>query len=169
MRARMEFEHMVELMEQKGNQTSQVNFISCLTRICSRTLSWQLKRTARKLGRLSPEINAQKKNLLAVGGGSEGPDPREIESYLEEILSLMQYGIHGLTRRCRIDSMTTSMLDDVFYVLQSCLQRAISHLQYQLQSRSVVAVLSGANSLLSHEPLQHKTIEPHEGLHFIRN
>ena len=24
------------------------------------------------------------------------------------------------------DSMTTSMLDDVFYVLQSCLQRAIS-------------------------------------------
>ena len=67
------------------------------------------------------------------------------------------------------DSMTTSMVDDVFHVLQSCLQRAISHLQYQLRSRSVVAVLSGANSLLSHEPLQHKTREPHEVFHFTRN
>ncbi|KAK7840691.1 conserved oligomeric golgi complex subunit 4 [Quercus suber] len=51
MRARMELEHMVELMEQKGNQTSRVNFISCLTRICSRTLSLQLKRTARSMRR----------------------------------------------------------------------------------------------------------------------
>ena len=51
------------------------------------------------------------------------------------------------------DSMTTSMVDDVFHVLQSCLQRAISHLQYQLRSRSAVVVLCGASSLLSHEPL----------------
>ena len=33
MRARMEFEQMVELMDQKGNQTSQVNFVSCLTNL----------------------------------------------------------------------------------------------------------------------------------------
>ncbi|GKU87855.1 hypothetical protein SLEP1_g2188 [Rubroshorea leprosula] len=45
----------------------------------------------RRLARLASEINAQNKNLLAVGT-QEGPDPREVELYLEEILSLMQLG-----------------------------------------------------------------------------
>lgn len=256
MRARMEFEHMVELMEQKGNQTSQVNFISCLTNLfkdivlaieenseilrglcgedgivyaicelqeeCDSRGSLILKKYMefRKLGRLSSEINAQNKNLLAVGGGSEGPDPREIESYLEEILSLMQLGedytefmvskikalssvdpellpratkafrsgsfskvvqeitgfyvvlegffmVENVRKAIRIDeevpdSLTTSMVDDVFYVLQSCLRRAI----FTSNISSVVAVLSGASSLLSneyHEALQHKTREPNLG------
>jgi hypothetical protein len=174
----------------------------------------------RKLSRLSSEINAQNKNLLAVGGGSEGPDPRDIELYLEEILSLMQLGedytqfmvlkIKGLSsvdpellpratkafrsgslskvlqeitgfyvilegffmvenvrKAIRIDehvpdSLTTSMVDDVFYVLQSCLRRAISTSNIS----SVVAVLSGASSLLSneyHEALQQKMREPNLG------
>ena len=256
MRARMEFEQMVELMEQKGNQTSQVNFVSCLTNLfkdivlaieenseilrglcgedgivyaicelqeeCDSRGSLILKKYMefRKLGRLSSEINAQNKNLLAVGGGSEGPDPREIESYLEEILSLMQLGedytefmvskikalssvdpellpratkafrsgsfskvvqeitgfyvvlegffmVENVRKAIRIDeevpdSLTTSMVDDVFYVLQSCLRRAI----FTSNISSVVAVLSGASSLLSneyHEALQHKTREPNLG------
>ncbi|KAK4268940.1 hypothetical protein QN277_022164 [Acacia crassicarpa] len=174
----------------------------------------------RKLAKLSSEINAQTKSMLAVGGDPEGPDPREIEMYLEEILSLMQLGedytdfmiskIKGLTsvdpdlvpratkafrsgsfskvvqditgfyvilegffmvenvrKAIRIDeqvpdSLTTSMVDDVFYVLQSCLRRAIS----TSNINSVVAVLSGASSLLSneyHDALQHKMREPNLG------
>ncbi|KAJ7951380.1 Conserved oligomeric Golgi complex subunit 4 [Quillaja saponaria] len=159
----------------------------------------------RKLPKLSSEINAQNKNLVAVGGVSEGPDPREVELYLEEILSLMQLGedytefmvskIKGLssvdpelvpraTKAFRSgsfskvvqditgfyvilegffmvenvrkaisidehvpDSLTTSMVDDVFYVLQSCLRRAISTSNIS----SVIAILSGASSLLSNE------------------
>ncbi|KAF5464549.1 hypothetical protein F2P56_014620 [Juglans regia] len=259
MRARLEFEHMVELMEQSSknpNQTSQVNFISCLTNLfkdvvlaieendeilrglcgddgivyaicelqeeCDSRGSLILKKYMefRKLARLSSEINAQNKNLLAVGGGSEGPDPREIELYLEEILSLMQLGedytefmvskIKGLSsvdpevlpratkafrsgslskvlqdltgfyvilegffmvenvrKAIKIDeqvpdSLTTSMVDDVFYVLQSCLRRAISTSNIS----SVIAMLSGASSLLSneyHEALQQKTREPNLG------
>ncbi|XP_059456275.1 conserved oligomeric Golgi complex subunit 4 [Corylus avellana] len=260
MRARLEFEHMVELMEQKSknhnDQSSQVNFIACLTNLfkdvvlaieendeilrglcgedgivygicelqeeCDSRGSLIVKKYMefRKLGRLSSEINAQNKNLLAVGGGSEGPDPREIELYLEEILSLMQLGedytqfmvskIKGLSsvdpellpratkafrsgslskvlqeitgfyvilegffmvenvrKAIRIDehvpdSLTTSMVDDVFYVLQSCLRRAISTSNIS----SVVAVLSGASSLLSneyHEALQQKLREPNLG------
>ncbi|KAL0388954.1 UNVERIFIED_CONTAM: Conserved oligomeric Golgi complex subunit [Sesamum radiatum] len=44
----------------------------------------------RKLAKLTSEINSYKSNLLSVG--AEGPDPREIEIYLEEILSLTQLG-----------------------------------------------------------------------------
>lgn len=259
MRARLEFEHMVEVMEQNSksqNQRSQVNFIACLTNLfkdvvlaiqendeilrglcgedgivyaicelqeeCDSRGSLLLKKYMeyRKLARLSSEINAQNKNLLVVGGGSEGPDPREIELYLEEILSLMQLGedytefmvskIKGLSsvdaelvpratkafrsgslskvlqditgfyvilegffmvenvrKAIRIDehvpdSLTTSMVDDVFYVLQSCLRRAISTSNIS----SVIAVLSGASSLLSneyHEALQQKMREPNLG------
>ncbi|KAK7397477.1 hypothetical protein VNO78_18652 [Psophocarpus tetragonolobus] len=174
----------------------------------------------RKLPKLSSEINVHNINLLAVGGGPEGPDQREIELYLEVILSLMQLGedctkfmiskIIGLTsvdpellpratkafrtgsfskvvqnltgfyiilegffmvenarKAIKIDehvpdSLTTSMVDDVFYVLQSCLLRAISTSNIS----SVVAVLSGASSLLSneyHEDLQQKIREPNLG------
>ncbi|KAF8412051.1 hypothetical protein HHK36_000004 [Tetracentron sinense] len=45
----------------------------------------------RKFARLALEINSYSKNLLSVGA-VEGPEPREIELYLEEILSLMQLG-----------------------------------------------------------------------------
>lgn len=174
----------------------------------------------RKLPKLSSEINAQNKNLLTVGVVSEGPDPREVELYLEEILSLMQLGedymqfmlskIKGLTsvdpelvpRATKVfrngafskvaqeitgfyvilegfymvesvrkaikidehvpDSLTTSMVDDVFYVLQSCLRRAISTSNIS----SVIAVLSGASSLLGneyYEALQQKMREPNLG------
>ncbi|XP_058105024.1 conserved oligomeric Golgi complex subunit 4-like [Magnolia sinica] len=137
----------------------------------------------RKLAQLASEINSYSKDLLSVGS-AEGPDPREVELYLEEILSLTQLGedymefmvskIRGLssvdpelgpraTKAFRsgkfnrmvqdltgfyvileeffmvenvrkaikideqvVDSLTTSMVDDVFYVLQSCCRRAIS-------------------------------------------
>ncbi|XP_039121919.1 conserved oligomeric Golgi complex subunit 4 [Dioscorea cayenensis subsp. rotundata] len=158
----------------------------------------------RKLARLASEINSYSKNLLSVGV-LEGPDPREVEMYLEEILSLTQLGedytefmiskIRGLasvdpklgpraTKAFRSgsfsrmvqdltgfyvileeffmvenvrkaikidehvpDSLTTSMVDDVFYVLQSCCRRAIS----TTSINSVFAVLSGAMNLLSNE------------------
>ncbi|XP_057718932.1 conserved oligomeric Golgi complex subunit 4 [Arachis stenosperma] len=263
MRSRLEFEQLVELMEQNsagginaGMNQSPVNFVGCLTNLfkdivlaieenseilsslcgedgivyaicelqeeCDSRGSVILKKYMeyRKLAKLSTEINAQNNNLLAVGGSPEGPDPREIELYLEEILSLMQLGedytefmiskIKGLTsvdpelvpratkafrsgsfskvaqdltgfyvilegffmvenvrKAIRIDehvpdSLTTSMVDDVFYVLQSCLRRAISTANIS----SVVAVLSGASSLLSNEyqeALQQKTREPNLG------
>lgn len=57
------------------------------------------------------------------------------------------------------NSLTTSMVDYVFYVLQSYLRRAI----LTLNISSMIAVLSGANSLLSNEyqdALQQKVREP---------
>lgn len=258
MRSRLEFEHLLELMEQ-SSQTQAVNFVGCLTNLfkdivlaveenneilrglcgedgivyaicelqeeCDSRGTLILKKYMeyRKLPKLSSEINAQNMNLLDVGVagvGSEGPDPREVELILEEILSLMQLGedytefmvskIKGLSnvdpdlgpratkafrsgsfsrvvqditgfyvilegffmvenvrKAIRIDehvpdSLTTSMVDDVFYVLQSCLRRAISTLNIS----SVIAVLSGASSLLSneyHEALQQKMREPNLG------
>ncbi|KAL0877148.1 hypothetical protein Bca101_026853 [Brassica carinata] len=171
----------------------------------------------RKLARLASDINNL--NLLA-GGAYERPDPREVEIYVEEILSLMQLGedytefmvskINSLTsvesellpratkafrngdfskviqdvtgfyvilegffmvenvgKAIRIDehvpdSLTTSMVDDVFYVLQSCLRIVISTSNIS----SVIAVLSNAGSLLGndyHEALQQTIIEPNLG------
>ncbi|CAD6202243.1 unnamed protein product [Miscanthus lutarioriparius] len=53
----------------------------------------------RKLARLASDINSYTKNLLSVmgsmasaAGGNEGPDPKKIELYLEEILALTQLG-----------------------------------------------------------------------------
>ncbi|XP_070674333.1 conserved oligomeric Golgi complex subunit 4-like [Malus domestica] len=255
MRSRLEFEHLVELMEQ-NNPTQAVNFVGCLTNLfkdivlaveendeilrglcgedgvvyaicelqeeCDTRGSLILKKYMeyRRLPKLSSEINAQNINVGGVGVGSEGPDPREVELFLEEILSLLQLGedytefmvskIKGLTnvdtdlgpratrafrsgsfskvvqditgfyvilegffmvenvrKAIRIaehvpDSLTTSMVDDVFYVLQSCLRRAIS----TLNINSVIAVLSGASSLLSneyHEALQQRMREPNLG------
>ncbi|KAI9093919.1 hypothetical protein K1719_026917 [Acacia pycnantha] len=260
MRSRLEFEQLVELMEQ-GNVVSnnsdmsqnQINFVGCLTNLfkdivlaieenceilkslcgedgivyaicelqeeCDARGSMILKKYMeyRRLAKLSSEINAQNNNLLAVGGVSEGPDPREIELYVEEILSLMQLGedyteftiskIKGLTtvdaelvpratkafrsgsfskviqditgfyvilegyfmvenvrKAIRIDEyvadgLTNSMVDDAFYVLQSCIRRAIS----TANINSVIAILSAASSLLSneyHEALQQKIREP---------
>ncbi|RVW37717.1 Conserved oligomeric Golgi complex subunit 4 [Vitis vinifera] len=60
------------------------------------------------------------------------------------------------------DSLTTSMVDDVFYVLQSCLRRAIS----TSNINSVLALLSGSISLLGNEyqeALQQKMREPNLG------
>lgn len=254
MRWRMEYDNLVELMEQSQDQ-NHVNFVGCLTNLfkdivlaieendeilrglcgedgivyaicelqeeCDSRGCLILKKYMeyRKLGKLSAEINAQNKNLLNVGV-SEGPDPREVELYLEEILSLMQLGedytefmvskikslssvdpelvpratkafrsgsfskvvqeitgfyvilegffmVENVRKAIRIDeyvpdSLTTSMVDDVFYVLQSCLRRAISTSNIS----SVIAVLSSASSLLSNEyqeALQQKTREPNLG------
>ncbi|KAL8496452.1 hypothetical protein ACS0TY_020242 [Phlomoides rotata] len=124
-RSRMEFEQLVELMEQSNN-TSQVNFVACLTNLfkdivlaieenneilrnlcgedgivyaicalqeeCDSRGSNILKKFMeyRKLSKLTSEINSYQSNLLSVR--AEGPDPREIELYLEEILSLTQLG-----------------------------------------------------------------------------
>ncbi|MBA0568567.1 hypothetical protein Golob_006053, partial [Gossypium lobatum] len=257
MRSRLEYEHLIELVEQSHgqNQNHQVNFVGCLTNLfkdivlaveendeilrslcgedgvayaifelqeeCDSRGSLILKKYMefRKLAKLSSEINAQNNHLLTVGA-PEGPNLREIELYLEEILSLMQLGedyteymiskIKGMptvdpdlvlraTKAFRAgsfskvvqdvtgfyvilegffmvenvrkaigidehvsDSLTTSMVDDVFYVLQSCLRRAISTSNIS----SVVAVLSGASSLLNNEyneALQLKLREPNLG------
>lgn len=172
----------------------------------------------RKLAKLTSEINSYKSNLLSVG--VEGPDPREVELYLKDILSLTQLGedyteymvskIRGLTsvvpelvpkatvafksgkfsksvqeitsyyvilegyfmvenvrKAIQIDehvpdSLTTSMVEDVFYVLQSCCQRSIS----TSNVNSVVVILSSAVSLLGNEyneALQEKMREPNLG------
>eukprot|EP01018_Ginkgo_biloba_P012353 Gb_28119 [translate_table: standard] len=174
----------------------------------------------RKLARLASEINSQNKNLISVVGAPEGPDPREIEIYLEEMLSLTQlsedYTQFMMTKRRDVgsvdaqlspratiafrsgafsravqeltgfyvifeeffmmenvrkaikideftpDGLTTSMVDDVFYVLQSCCRRATSTSNVQ----SVLAVLNGAINLLNNEfqdALQRKTREPNVG------
>ncbi|KAL8494828.1 hypothetical protein ACS0TY_019128 [Phlomoides rotata] len=252
-RSRMEFEQLVELMEQSNN-TSQVNFVACLTNLfkdivlaieenneilrnlcgedgivyaicelqeeCDSRGSNILKKFMeyRKLSKLTSEINSYQSNLLSVR--AEGPDPREIELYLEEILSLTQLGedyteymlskirsltsvdpelgpqatkafrsgnfskvsqdttgyyvilegffmVENLRKAIQIDehvhdSLTTSMVDDVFYVLQSCCRRAIS----TSNINSVIAVLSSAVSLLGgeySEALQQKMREPNLG------
>uniref|UniRef100_A0A804LED6 Conserved oligomeric Golgi complex subunit 4 n=1 Tax=Zea mays TaxID=4577 RepID=A0A804LED6_MAIZE len=171
----------------------------------------------RKLARLASDINSYTKNLLSVmgsmasaAGGSEGPDPREIELYLEEILALTQLGedytefmvnkirglrdvkpelgpramkafrngnfyvifeeffmVENVRKAIRIDEpisdgLTTSMVDDVFFVLQSCCRRAAS----TASINSVLAVLGGAMSLLSNEyqeALQWRMREPNLG------
>ncbi|KAL9274145.1 Conserved oligomeric Golgi complex subunit 4-like protein [Drosera capensis] len=173
----------------------------------------------RMLGKLASEINSYTKSLLSVGN-VEGPDPREIELYLEEILSLTQlsedyteymvskikglssidpelgpratkafrsgslskvvqditgfyvileefFMVENVRKAIRIDeyapdSLTTSMVDDVFYLLQSCCRRAIS----TSNINSVLAVLSGASNLLSNEyleALQQNMREPNLG------
>ncbi|KAF9606686.1 hypothetical protein IFM89_027730 [Coptis chinensis] len=251
MRSRLEYEHLVEVMEQGGGG-SEVNFIGCLTNLfrdivlaveendeilrslcgedaiayaiielqeeCDSRGSLILKKYMeyRRLSRLASDINSYSKNLLSVAV-VEGPDPKEIERYLDEILSLTQLGedytefmvskIRGLSsvdpelgpratktfksgtfsrvvqdiigfyvileeffmvenvrKAIKIDehvpdSLTTSMVDDVFYVLQKCCRRAIS----TSNSNSVLAVLSGAMNLLSNEyqeALQQKMMEP---------
>ncbi|KAL5213392.1 hypothetical protein ABZP36_024239 [Zizania latifolia] len=181
----------------------------------------------RKLSRLASDINSYTKNLLSVvssvtnaAGGNEGPDPREVELYLEEILSLTQLGedytefmvnkirglrdvkpelgpqamkafrngsfnkmvqdltgfyvileeffmVENVRKAIRIDEpvpdgLTTSMVDDVFFVLQSCCRRAAS----TASINSVLAVLGGAASLLSNEyqeALQWRMREPNLG------
>ncbi|KAE9460203.1 hypothetical protein C3L33_07897, partial [Rhododendron williamsianum] len=172
----------------------------------------------RKLAKLTAEVKCYKSNLLSVG--VEGPDPREIELYVEEILSLTQLGedymehmvskIRGLSsvdpelglramkafrsgnfskvaqeisgyyailegffmvenvrKAINIDehvpdSLTTSMVDDVFYVLQSCCRRSVS----TSNINSAIAVLGSAVSLLGSEyidALQHKMRESNLG------
>ncbi|KAL6005788.1 Golgi transport complex subunit 4 [Asimina triloba] len=254
LRSRLEFEHLMELIEQNVGQ-SQVNFVGCSTNLfkdivlaveendeilrslcgedgivyaicelqeeCDSRGSTILKKYMdyRKLARLASDINSYSKDLLSVGS-AEGPDPREIELYLEEILSLTQLGedytefmvskIRGLssvdpelgpraTKAFRsgtfnkvvqdltgfyvileeffmvenvrkaikidehvVDSLTTSMVDDVFYVLQSCCRRAI----LTSNINSVLAILSSAMNLLSNEyqeALQEKMREPNLG------
>ncbi|XP_027072273.1 conserved oligomeric Golgi complex subunit 4 [Coffea arabica] len=172
----------------------------------------------RKLAKLTSDINSYKSNLLSAV--AEGPDPREVELYLEEILSLTQlaedyteymvskiralssvdpelvpratkafrsgnlsrvvqdimgyyvilegfFMVENVRKAISIDehvfdSLTTSMVDDVFYVLQSCCRRSIS----TSNINSVIAVLSNAVSLLGseyNEALQQKMREPNLG------
>ncbi|KAH9305483.1 hypothetical protein KI387_009887 [Taxus chinensis] len=174
----------------------------------------------RRLARLASEINSQNDNLISVVGAQEGPDPRQIEIYLEEILSLTQlsedytqfmmtkmrevgsvdaqlspratnafrsgafsrsvkeltgfyiileefFMVENVRKAIKIDEfipdgLTTSMVDDVFYVLQSCCRRATSTSSVQ----SVLAVLNGAINLLNNEfteAFQRKTREPNLG------
>ncbi|XP_020273551.1 conserved oligomeric Golgi complex subunit 4-like [Asparagus officinalis] len=210
-----------EVLRNLGGEDGVVFAISSLQEECDSRGTQILKRYMdyRKITRLATEINSSSKNLLSVGV-PEGPDPREVETYLEEILSLMHLGedytefmmskIRGLgfvdpefgskavkrlssgsfngvvqeligyylvleeffmvenVRKAisideqQLDGLTTSMVDDVFFVLQSCCRRAIS----TGSMNSVFAVLSGATSLLSNEyqeALQQKMREPNLG------
>ncbi|KAH6791559.1 conserved oligomeric Golgi complex subunit 4 [Perilla frutescens var. hirtella] len=253
-RSKMEFQQLLEQIEQQSNTNAQLSFVACLTNLfkdivlaieendeilrnlcgedgivyaiielqeeCDSRGSNILKKFMeyRKLAKLTSEINSYKSNLLSVR--AEGPDPREIELYLEEILSLTQLGedyteymvskirsltsvdpelgpqatkafrsgnfskvsqdttgyyvilegffmVENVRKAIQIDehvpdSLTTSMVDDVFYVLQSCCRRAISTSNIS----SVIAVLSSAVSLLGgeySEALQQKMREPNLG------
>ncbi|CAA7013042.1 unnamed protein product [Microthlaspi erraticum] len=174
----------------------------------------------RKLARLASDINNSPHLNLLAGGASEGPDPKEVELYVEEIDKLMNMGegyteymvskiksltsvdpellpratkafrngsfskviqdvtgfyvilegffmVENVRKAIRIDehvldSFTTSMVEDVFYVLQKCLSRAIATSNIS----SAIAVLSNAGSLLGndyHEALQQKIREPNLG------
>ncbi|KAJ4791197.1 Conserved oligomeric Golgi complex subunit 4 [Rhynchospora pubera] len=181
----------------------------------------------RKLTRLATDINSYSKNnllsvtsVMATGVQQSGPDPREVETYLEEILALTQLGedyaefmvskirglgntgsdtgskgikavkfgnfskmvqdltgfyvifeeffmVENVRKAIRIDeiaadALTTSMVDDVFFVLQSCCRRAIS----TGSINSVLTVLGGATSLLANEyqeALQQRMREPNLG------
>nr|XP_043625780.1 conserved oligomeric Golgi complex subunit 4-like [Erigeron canadensis] len=167
----------------------------------------------RKLSKLTSEINSYKSDLMS----NEGPDPRKIQVFLDEILLLTQLGeeyteymvskIKGLshvapelvpkaTKSFRsgnfskvaqdmtsyyvvlegfcmvenvrkaikidgplMDSFTTSMVNDVFYVLRDSCHRSRS----TSNINSVIATLSGAVSLLAGEytdALQQKMREP---------
>ncbi|KAH0852134.1 hypothetical protein HID58_090945 [Brassica napus] len=202
----MEYENVVELMEQG---VEQVNFVGngVVYAIC------ELQEECDSRGSLILKKYMEFRKLAR-------PDPREVELYVEEILSLMQLGedytefmvskiksltsvdaellpratkafrngsfskviqdvtgfyvilegffmVENVRKAKRInehvpDSLTTSMVDDVFYVLQSCLRRAISTSNIS----SVIAVLSNAGSLLAndyHEALQQKIREPNLG------
>ena len=174
----------------------------------------------RKLSKLTKEIALHSKNdmaLLAVGSAPEGPDPRELEVYLEEMMLLSQTsedyfdfmntkmreagaaggqmspresnafkgGSFGLSiqelvgyyvvleeyfmsenvkKAIKIDElvadgMTTSMVDDAFYVLQSCTRRAIS----TSSLLSVLQIINATAVLLNNdfsEALQRKIREP---------
>ncbi|CAN6245466.1 unnamed protein product [Urochloa humidicola] len=153
----------------------------------------------RKLARLASDINSYTKNLLSVvgsmasaAGGNEGPDPREIELYLEEILALTQLGedytefmvnkIRGLRdvkpelgpqamkafRNGSFNKMEQDLtgfyviFEEFFMVENSCCRRAAS----TASINSVLAVLGGATSLLSNEyqeALQWRMREPNLG------
>ncbi|KAI3890996.1 hypothetical protein MKW98_007301 [Papaver atlanticum] len=251
MRSRLEFENLVERIDQNRGR----DFVDCLTSLfkdivlaveendeilrnlcgedgivyaiielqeeCDSRGSLVLRKYMefRKLSRVESEIISYSKNILSVGA-TEGPDPREVELYLEEILTLTQLGeeytgfmvskirglrsvdpelgpratkafrngsfskvvqeitgfyvileeffmVENVRKAIKIDehvpdSLTTSMVDDVFYVLQSCCRRAIS----TSSMNSVLAILSGAMNLLSNEyqeALQHKMREPNLG------
>ncbi|KAI3993803.1 hypothetical protein MKX01_002816 [Papaver californicum] len=251
MRSRLEFENLVERIDQNQGR----DFVDCLTSLfkdivlaveendeilrnlcgedgivyaiielqeeCDSRCSLVLRKYMefRKLSRVESEIISYSKNILSVGT-TEGPDPREVELYLEEILTLTQLGeeytgfmvskirglrsvdpelgpwatkafrngsfskdiqeiigfyvileeffmVENVRKAIKIDehvpdSLTTSMVDDVFYVLQSCCRRAIS----TSSMNSVLAILSGAMNLLSNEyqeALQHKMREPNLG------
>ncbi|XP_026388404.1 conserved oligomeric Golgi complex subunit 4-like [Papaver somniferum] len=251
MRSRLEFENLVERIDQNQGR----DFVDCLTSLfkdivlaveenddilrnlcgedgivyaiielqeeCDSRGSLVLRKYMefRKLSRVESEIISYSKNILSVGA-TEGPDPREVELYLEEILTLTQLGeeytgfmvskirglrsvdpelgpratkafrngsfskvvqeitgfyvileeffmVENVRKAIKIDehvpdSLTTSMVDDVFYVLQSCCRRAIS----TSSMNSVLAILSGAMNLLSNEyqeALQHKMREPNLG------
>ncbi|XP_026438096.1 conserved oligomeric Golgi complex subunit 4-like [Papaver somniferum] len=170
----------------------------------------------RKLSRVESEIISYSKNILSVGT-VEGPDPREVELYLEEILALIELGeqytgfmvrelrsvdpelcpratkafrngsfskvvqeitgfyvileeffmVENVRKAIKIDehvpdSLTTSTVDDVFYVLKSSCTRAIR----TSSMNSLLAILSGTMNLLSNEyqeALQHKMREPNLG------
>jgi hypothetical protein len=170
----------------------------------------------RKLLKVTKDISIHNKNLLAVRA-PEGPDPGEIEIYLEEMMLLSQTSedyFHFMNTKMReagaagsqmspresnsfksgsfglsiqeligyyvaleeyfmsenvkkavkidelvADGLTTSMVDDVFYVLQSCTRRAIS----TSNIRSVLQVINHTGTLLNNdfsEALQRKIREP---------
>lgn len=195
-----------ELLRSFAGEDGIVFAIQELQQECNARGPVILKRYAenRKLPKLIKDMAALTKNLISVGN-TEGPDPREIALYLEEMQVLIQTSedylyfvitrvreagsagaqvspratntyktgafarsVQELTRfyvaleeffmeenvkkAIKIDefvpdAITTSMVDDVFYVLQTCSRRAISTSNIQ----AVLAVLNRVNDLLNNE------------------
>ncbi|KAK4409437.1 Conserved oligomeric Golgi complex subunit [Sesamum angolense] len=198
-RSRMEFEQLVELMEQSNNN-SQVNFVVCLTNLFKdivlaieenneilRNLCGEdgivysicelqeecdsrgedyteyMVSKIRSLTSVDPELCPRATKAFRSGNFSKVS--QDITGYyvilegffmVENVRKAIKIDEHVL------DSLTTSMVDDVFYVLQSCCRRAIS----TSNINSVIAVLSSAVSLLGgeySEALQKKMREPNLG------
>ncbi|GKD76760.1 conserved oligomeric Golgi complex subunit 4 [Tanacetum coccineum] len=134
-----------------------------------------------KLSKLTLEINAYKNNVVngedvdGLSGGDHVVDAAWSGNFSKVAQDITSYYVilegffmvENVRKAIKIDehvmdSLTTSMVDDGFYVLQRCCRRSIS----TSNIHSVIAALSSAVSLLGGEyndALQQKMREPNIG------
>ncbi|OMO76067.1 hypothetical protein CCACVL1_15936 [Corchorus capsularis] len=153
MRSRLEYEHLVELMEQSHGLSNQLGE------------DYTEYMVSKIKGMTTVDPDLVPRATKAFRSGSFSKVAQDITGFYVILEGFFM--VENVRKAIGIDehvpdSLTTSMVDDVFYVLQSCLRRAISTSNIS----SVVAVLSGASSLLNneyYEALQQKIREPNLG------
>lgn len=211
-------EHNQELLRGLHGEDAVVAAVRELQQECDERGAAVLARYVehRKLAKLARDVAAHKAAAAGPLAG-EGPNPREVEVYLEEMLVISKrneeyahfmlakmrdaeafgaqvspraanvfksgslnravqeitscyvlleefFMVENVRKAIRIDeavpdSLTTSMVDDVFYILQNCARRAISTGNVQ----PVLAALNCVSNLLNNEyreALQRKLREP---------